>query len=79
VHPQALASAAKIIMGRKGGVHRALRMVLVGDRRAEQRKNAVASRLYNPVHGRTYDGSDPFRHFLGDPRFDAVAARAPRQ
>jgi hypothetical protein len=43
--PQVLAAAAKAIARRDRGVNRALRMVLVRNRRAKQREDAVAGRL----------------------------------
>ena len=42
-----VAPAAEIVAGREGGVNRPLRMVLMGDRRAEQREDAVAGRLHD--------------------------------
>jgi hypothetical protein len=44
-HPELIAVAAKIVARRDGCMNRALRMVLMGDRRAEQREDAIAGRL----------------------------------
>ena len=45
--PKVLAAAAEVVARRKGRVNCPLRMVLMRDRRTEQREDAVAGRLHD--------------------------------